>query len=58
MSKTFNVSGACNPDRHFVVDLESRLREIKSMIDCGSISLSAERGNMERLLCCVLLPDI
>ena len=35
MSKTFNVSGACNPDRHFVVDLESRLREIRSMIDRG-----------------------
>lgn len=35
MSKTFNVSGACNPDRHFIVDLESRLREIRSMIDRG-----------------------
>lgn len=35
MAKIFNVNGACNPDRHFIVDLEGRIKEIKGMIDAG-----------------------
>ena len=35
MTKTFNVSGACNPGRHYMVNLEPRLYEIKKMIDAG-----------------------
>ncbi|MCD8012578.1 MAG: ATP-binding protein [Lachnospiraceae bacterium] len=35
MAKTFNVTGACNPARHYMVDLESRLKEIKKMVDAG-----------------------
>ncbi|MCC8106175.1 MAG: ATP-binding protein [Clostridiales bacterium] len=35
MAKTFNVTGACNPVRHYMVDLESRLKEIKKMVDAG-----------------------
>ena len=35
MKKVFNVNGACKPDRHYMVDLTSRLKEIKAMIDAG-----------------------
>ena len=35
MTKTFNVSGACNPRLHYMVNLEPRLYEIKKMIDAG-----------------------
>lgn len=35
MGKTFNVSGACNPDRHYMVDLRGRLEEIRRMVDSG-----------------------
>ncbi|MCD8084538.1 MAG: AAA-like domain-containing protein [Clostridiales bacterium] len=33
--KTFNTTGCCDPDLHYMVDLSSRLKEIKSMIDRG-----------------------
>lgn len=35
MGKTFNVNGACSPDRHYMVDLGKRLEEIRVMIDKG-----------------------
>lgn len=35
MSKVFNVSADCKPDRHYMVDIEGRLREIKTMVDRG-----------------------
>lgn len=35
MPKTFNVNGACRPAKHYMVDLESRLKEIKYMVDAG-----------------------
>ena len=35
MTRTFNVSGACNPRLHYMVNLEPRLYEIKKMIDAG-----------------------
>ncbi|MDO4340111.1 MAG: AAA-like domain-containing protein [Eubacteriales bacterium] len=35
MAKYFNVNGACKPDWHYMVDLESRLKAIKRMIDAG-----------------------
>lgn len=35
MSKFFNVTGTCRPNRHYMVNLESRLKEIKAMIDKG-----------------------
>ncbi|MBQ7432016.1 MAG: AAA-like domain-containing protein [Lachnospiraceae bacterium] len=35
MAKVFNVNGACKPDRHYMVDLETRLKEIKAMVDAG-----------------------
>ncbi|MDO5550663.1 MAG: AAA-like domain-containing protein, partial [Lachnospiraceae bacterium] len=35
MTKIFNVNGACRSNRHYMVDLKSRLEEIKGMIDAG-----------------------
>ena len=33
MAKIFNVSGACEPGRHYMVALKARLEEIRAMID-------------------------
>ena len=33
MAKKFNVTGACIPQKHYMVELTSRLKEIKAMID-------------------------
>lgn len=35
MPKSFNITGACRPAKHYMVDLTSRLEEIKKMIDDG-----------------------
>ena len=35
MTKIFNVNGACKSDRHYMIDLESRLKAIKEMVDAG-----------------------
>ena len=33
--KSFNVSAACNPRLHYMVDISERLRKIKAMVDAG-----------------------
>ena len=35
MIRSFNVNGACKPDRDYMVSLKPRLEEIKAMIDRG-----------------------
>ncbi len=35
MPKVFNVTGNCNPKWHYMVDLTSRLKAIKKMVDVG-----------------------
>ncbi|MCD8021721.1 MAG: AAA-like domain-containing protein [Lachnospiraceae bacterium] len=35
MAKVFNVNGPCRPQKHYMVDLESRLIAIKKMVDDG-----------------------
>ena len=35
MAKTFNISGTCYPEEHYMVDLESRLVQIKALVDNG-----------------------
>lgn len=35
MNKVFNVSADCKPELHYMVNLESRLKEIKKMVDRG-----------------------
>ncbi|MCC8044418.1 MAG: ATP-binding protein [Clostridiales bacterium] len=52
MAKTFNVTGACNPARHYMVDLKSRLEEIKKMVDAGdyfSINRARQYGKTTTL---------
>ncbi|MCD8013045.1 MAG: ATP-binding protein [Lachnospiraceae bacterium] len=43
MAKIFNVTGACIPTRHYMVDPKSRLEEIKRMVDAGDY-FSINRG--------------
>ena len=35
MERYFNITGCCNPKEHYMVNLDSRLAEIKKMIDKG-----------------------
>lgn len=35
MERYFNITGSCNPQEHYMVNLDSRLAEIKKMIDRG-----------------------
>ncbi|MCD7766526.1 MAG: AAA-like domain-containing protein [Lachnospiraceae bacterium] len=35
MGKYFNVTAVCIPDRHYMVDITERLRQIKEMVDRG-----------------------
>lgn len=35
MAKIFNVNGPCKPGLHYMVNMESRLKQIKKMIDAG-----------------------
>ena len=35
MAKRFNVTGACDPNRHYMVNLDSRLKAIREMVDSG-----------------------
>lgn len=35
MKRSFNITGACNPQEHYMVNLNSRLLEIKKMVDAG-----------------------
>ena len=33
--RTFNTDGYCDPDLHYMVDLTTRLKEIRAMVDAG-----------------------
>ena len=35
MERIFNITGSCNLQQHYMVNLDSRLAEIKKMIDRG-----------------------
>ena len=35
MAKQFNITGSCNPERHYMVDSQERFLRIKKMIDAG-----------------------
>ena len=35
MKKYFNTEGSCNPEEHYMVNLENRLRDIKVLVDRG-----------------------
>lgn len=36
MKRRFNITGLCIPERHYMVDLSSRLAQIRELIDEGS----------------------
>lgn len=36
MKKRFNITGLCVPEKHYMVDLSSRLKEIRELIDEGA----------------------
>lgn len=36
MKRSFNVTGACNPQFHYMVDIQDRLTEIKKLVDKGA----------------------
>lgn len=36
MERYFNVTGACKPERHYMVDIQKRLGEIKQLVDFGA----------------------
>lgn len=35
LMKSFNTTGACIPNKHYMIDLKSRMIQIKAMIDAG-----------------------
>jgi len=35
MAKEFNITGTCYPEEHYMVNLDSRLAQIKQMVDAG-----------------------
>lgn len=36
MAKIFNVTGACDPQLHYMVDIRKRLEEIRALVDAGA----------------------
>lgn len=36
MAKSFNINGACRPDKHYMVDISPRLAKIREMVDAGA----------------------
>ena len=52
MGKTFNVTGTCRPDRHYMVDLRDRVTKIRKMVDAGqyfSINRARQYGKTTTL---------
>ena len=35
MRKTFNITGSCSPERHYMVDLETRFKTVEKIINSG-----------------------
>ena len=33
--KEFNTTGICNPDKHYMVDISQRVKDIKALVDAG-----------------------
>ena len=51
--KTFNTTGICNPEKHYMVDITDRLEIIKTMIDRGdyfTINRSRQYGKTTTLV--------
>ena len=53
MAKVFNVTGACIPDEHYMVNIDDRLRAIKELVDSGkyfTINRARQYGKTTTLL--------
>lgn len=53
MSKVFNVTAACMPDKHYMVNIDKRLDEIKTLVDAGNyftINRARQYGKTTTLL--------
>ena len=48
MERIFNITGSCNPQQHYMVNLDSRLAEIKKWSTVGIILQSIEEDSMGR----------
>ena len=48
MNRCFNITGCCNPQEHYMVNLDHRLAQIKEMVDKGSTFVSIMDNSMER----------
>ncbi len=35
MKKKFNITGACVPEKHYMIDIEKKLEQIGAMIEAG-----------------------
>lgn len=35
MKKTFNATGICYPDEHYMVNIDERLKQVQALIDDG-----------------------
>lgn len=35
MAKEFNTTGSCNPERHYMVNIDDKLAEIEELVDKG-----------------------
>lgn len=54
MEKRFNVTGICIPEMHYMVDIKSRLKEIRKLVDCGeyfTINRARQYGKTTTLAC-------
>lgn len=49
MNRYFNITGCCNPQEHYMVNLDSRLAQIKKWWIRDSIFLSTKADSTERL---------
>ena len=53
MPKKFNIVGSCNPDEHYMVNIQNRLAHIKKLVDDGqyfTINRGRQYGKTTTLL--------
>ena len=35
MRRKFNITGSCNPERHYMVDISGRVAQMRAMVERG-----------------------
>ena len=46
MPKSFNTTAICIPEMHYMVNIESRLKEISQLVDTGKYFVEHQRLNV------------